>query len=53
MKIIKKGKKIPVSKMKECHYCGCVFEYDDFDIEIDRDGIYVKCPQCGKFIAVD
>lgn len=62
MKVIEKGNRI-----KECGRCGCIMEYDSFDIfyEIkklttsDFFGSYEKweieyifCPECGKKIEV-
>lgn len=52
MRIIKKGNKKEKPTKESCSKCGCVFEYLLKDIHADfRDGDYVKCPQCGSFIA--
>lgn len=53
MKVIKPGS-IPSSDIKHtCSYCSCEFLYSKEDIHIDqRDGNYVICPTCGKFINV-
>ena len=54
MRIIKKGKLPPKEKKMECKNCGCVFMYDFRDIHSDqREGDYVICPTCKKFINVD
>jgi hypothetical protein len=54
MKIIKEGvKPETVERCKNCKNCGCRFTYAHKDIQRDwRDGDYVICPTCGKFIAV-
>jgi len=36
-----------------CAYCDTVFEYLKTDIDFDRDGRYVVCPVCGKFLNVN
>lgn len=52
MRIIKKGNKKEKPTKESCSKCGCVFEYLLKDIHADFiDGDYVKCPQCGSFIA--
>lgn len=36
---------------KTCPYCDTDFSYNDSDVNSDfRDGDYVKCPVCGKFL---
>lgn len=53
MRIIKKGKLPPKEKKMECKNCGCVFMYEPCDIHSDqREGDYVVCPTCKKFINV-
>lgn len=62
MKIIKKGNTI-----KECSRCGCIMEYDYFDIFKETRSIpplslfgtyerwqieYIFCPECGQKIEV-
>lgn len=39
---------------KTCHDCKTQFEYEKSDINTDRDGRYVICPnpECEKFISV-
>lgn len=52
MKVIKKGKVPFKEKRFECSYCGCEFFADENDKKVDqRDGDYVVCPTCGKFIS--
>ena len=53
MRIIKEGKLPPKERKMECNNCGCVFMYEQEDIHSDqRDGNYVVCPTCKKFINV-
>ena len=53
MRIIKKGKIPPKEKRITCPKCGCVFMYEPCDIHSDqREGDYVVCPTCKKFIYV-
>jgi DNA-directed RNA polymerase subunit RPC12/RpoP len=33
-----------------CHTCGCEFAAQLEDRQIDRDGRYVVCPCCKKFV---
>jgi len=51
MKVIKQVE--PVKKVfeKTCGYCKSELEYDMSDVESDRDGSYIICPSCGKFLA--
>lgn len=52
MKIIKEGN-LPEDKQKRetCYNCKTVFEYVKADVQSDfRDGDYIVCPKCGKFI---
>lgn len=53
MRIIKEGK-LPLKERKmECNNCGCLFMYEQKDIYSDqREGNYVVCPTCKKFINV-
>lgn len=54
MRVIKKGKLPPKEKRMTCLECGCVFMYDRSDIKTEqRDGDFVICPTCGKFITVN
>lgn len=48
IKVIKHGTK----KTAECKHCGCIFEYEDEDVQRKRVknneyDIFVKCPDCG------
>ena len=58
VKIIKEGTR----KIAKCSVCGCVFSYEEEDIE--KDGLlannsvligktWVVCPQCGKEIVFE
>ena len=50
MRIIEK-KTVKEKEVKEtCFTCKTKFAYTADDTEIDRDGKYVKCPNCGVFI---
>lgn len=53
MKIVKMGK-VPdeMERQKTCYNCKTVFSYIPSDTQTDRDGKYVICPVCGKFIHV-
>ena len=52
MKIIKTGK-IKDSTKITCGYCESILEYNSTDIKRDfRDGDYIICPICGKFLSV-
>ena len=54
MRIIKGGKLPPKEKKMTCPECGCVFMYERSDIHSDqREGCWVVCPTCKKFIYVD
>ena len=52
-KIIKPGKKPETTKRFTCSHCGCVFEADEDDYELEFDSLngcycYVAdCPTCG------
>ena len=46
-KPIKIDDKLVINK---CSKCGCGFTFTKDDIESDRDGRYVTCPNCGAFI---
>lgn len=45
-------KNTPREIKKKCYNCGCKFVYDENDIQRDRDGRYIECPQCGSYISV-
>lgn len=52
MKIIKEGK-IPTPEEKKfvCSHCECEFIADVYDTHYcQKDGAYVECPTCGKYI---
>ena len=58
MKIIKLGKKAKQKMMPKKHTCDACyteFEYDSSDVNMDRDGRYVICPNptCRVFIQVN
>lgn len=52
IKIIKEGTK----DIRECESCGCLFSFDDEDIEVTyrKTGYekHVKCPQCSIKVAI-
>ena len=52
MKIIKAGKiPSPEEKRFVCSYCKCEFIADVYDTHYcQKDGAYVECPTCGKYI---
>ena len=60
LRIIKHGNKYSKNKIAICPLCGCEFEYDSNDTEIDKTfcftsfpptyKTYVKCPECGAKI---
>jgi uncharacterized Zn-finger protein len=52
MKIIKQGKLPTTEKKKSCSYCKTKFVYDIKDVSFDRDGSYVVCPNCNKFLNI-
>ena len=50
MKIIQNNytKENEVSEEYICEECNSVFEYEDYDIYVNKDGVeYVNCPCCG------
>ncbi len=53
MKIIKLGN-VPdkIEIPKTCNSCRTEFTYNRTDVNSDRDGAYVICPCCNKYIAV-
>ena len=53
MKILKRGKVKNEHPKMICAYCDTVFEYLKTDIYWDRDGRYVVCPVCDKFLTVN
>lgn len=51
MEIVKEGQDPAKSSIEEtCYNCETVFRYNQSDVQSDRDGYYVVCPHCGKFI---
>ncbi len=53
MKITKEGEIPKKEKKGSCYNCQTKFNYDSKDIHQDRDGLYVHCPKCSKFITVN
>jgi hypothetical protein len=49
MKIIKKGKIVPIPKQITCFKCKSVLSYESKDVKVDRDGDYIECPVCQAF----
>lgn len=52
MRIIKEGKTPEKETIKTCGSCKTKFAYTPEDMKNDRDGRFVICPHCAKFIAV-
>ena len=53
MKTIKEGKKPANEWQVECSKCGCVFVFDNRDVNSDqREGDWVHCPTCNDAIDV-
>lgn len=52
MEIIKKGNENKKKYMFTCRVCGCEAKFDESDIKGDRDGQYIVCPQCGRFVSI-
>lgn len=53
MKIIKQGSVPQIVTKITCNYCKAVLEYDKADIVCDqRDGNYIKCPCCERYLNV-
>lgn len=52
MKVIQIGNQKIFTTKKTCGYCKSKLEYTPSDVKYDRDGSYVVCPVCGKFLAV-
>lgn len=60
LRIIKHGSKYSENKIAICPLCGCEFEYDNNDTEIEKTfcftsfpptyKTYIKCPECGAKI---
>lgn len=55
MRIIKEGRQPATEWQMECLRCGCIFVFDDRDVEIDqREGDeWVQCPFCNKSICCE
>lgn len=50
MKILKRGKiENPLYKIT-CGHCTSELAYNNTDVKYDRDGDYIVCPVCGKFL---
>lgn len=52
MKIIKDGSISKPEKKRTCCNCKTKFSYTPNDVQQDREGLFVICPTCQKFIAV-
>jgi len=52
MKIIKLGEIKQENQQIICKSCQTEFKIEPNDIQSDRDGRYVICTLCGKFISV-
>jgi transcription elongation factor Elf1 len=53
MEIIKKGNTTYKEYEFTCRKCGCVAKFDEKDIKQDRDGEYIVCPSCGRFVSTE
>lgn len=51
IKVIKHRDPEPLYKMN-CQ-CGCVFIFEKTDVNCDKDGTYVVCPDCNMYIATE
>lgn len=52
MKILKKGV-IPSNPKKiKCNNCSSELEFKQIDVRHDREGSYVVCPVCNKFLGI-
>jgi DNA-directed RNA polymerase subunit RPC12/RpoP len=52
MKILKLGKIKSPKNTITCYNCDSELKYDDSDIRTDKDGTYIKCPLCKKFLNI-
>lgn len=51
MKILKVGNTNHIDQVEcTCHKCKTVFLYSKSDVNVDREGRYINCPVCKKFI---
>ena len=56
IKIIKPGKKPDTTERFECSYCGCVFDADGYEYELEFDSLNSRycyaadCPTCGRTV---
>ena len=52
VKILRHGNRRKVEILYEftCPTCGCQGTFEPSDLSRDRDGEYIICPECGKFI---
>lgn len=51
MRVIKKGEKLDEKEFKKtCYKCRTTFLYFEKETEVDREGRYIKCPECNAFI---
>ena len=53
MEIIKAGNPERKAYGFVCRKCGCVAKFDETDIKRDRDGDYIICPSCGRFVSME
>lgn len=53
MEIIKRGNIPEKEYILVCRICGCVAKFVQSDIKRDRDGEYIVCPECNRFISTD
>jgi len=53
--IINPGRNVKKQYKHNCKTCGCEFLFQDEDIQPDRDGDYIVCPNdsCKAFTSVD
>lgn len=52
MKILKKGIIPSTAKKIICNNCSSELEFNQNDVKHDRDGSYVVCPVCNKFLGL-
>lgn len=53
MKILKPGRTFSPAWQMTCNHCGCEFAFNESDIDSDREGSHIICPNtsCGRFLA--
>lgn len=52
MKVLKQGTVKKDTKVKTCTNCKTKIEYTRDDVEQDRDGRFIVCPSCARFLSV-